>query len=60
MYVIVTLIAIMVSIIAGILAHKKDKNVVRWTLIAFFFTILILILLFQKEELILPFFNIQK
>jgi len=60
MYVIVTLIAIVASIIAGILAHKRDKNVVTWTLTAFFFTILILILLLQKEELILPFFNIQK
>ena len=60
MYVIVTVIAIVASIIAGILAHKKNKNVARWTLTVFFFTVLILILLINTEKLTLPFFNIQK
>ena len=39
MYVIVTVIAIVVSIIAGIFANKRDRNVVPLTLTAFFYDI---------------------
>ena len=59
MYVIVTVIAIVVSIIAGIFANKRDRNVVPLTLTTFF-SILILILLVDTEEVIIPFFTTQE